>query len=291
MRTEQEMYDLIINTAKADERIRAVYMNGSRTNVNAPKDIFQDYDIVYAVTGTRPFYEDKSWIDRFGERLYMQCPDECDRSVGLEVDFEKCYGWLIQFADGNRLDLHVEALNKLDILDDKLCRILLDKDGILPNIPEATDIDFHVKKPSEAEYLAACNEFWWCLNNVAKGLWRNELPFAHDMLNGVVRPQLVKIMSWKIGNETDFSVSVGKSAKYMYRWLKPTAWERFLQTYGGTTAEQVWNSVMIMCGLMDEIAPGVGEKLGFQYNYTEAKNSRYYLEHVRNLPADAAQIF
>ena len=77
----------------------------------------------------------------------------------------------------------------------------------------------------------------------------------------------------------------------MYRWLKPTVWERFLQTYGGTTAEQVWNSVMIMCGLMDEIAPGVGEKLGFQYNYTEAKNSRYYLEHVRNLPADAAQIF
>lgn len=41
MRTEKEMYDLIINTAKEDERIRAVYMNGSRTNVNAPKDIFQ----------------------------------------------------------------------------------------------------------------------------------------------------------------------------------------------------------------------------------------------------------
>ena len=41
MRTEQEMYDLIINMAKEYERIRAVYMNGSRTNVNAPKDIFR----------------------------------------------------------------------------------------------------------------------------------------------------------------------------------------------------------------------------------------------------------
>ena len=221
----------------------------------------------------------------------MQCPDECDKSMGLEVDFEKCYGWLIQFADGNRLDLHVEPLDKLDILEDKLCRILLDKDGILPDIPEATDVDFYVKRPSETEYLAVCNEFWWCLNNVAKGLWRNELPFAHDMLNGIVRPQLVKILSWKIGNETDFSVSVGKSAKYMYRWLEPTVWERFLQTYDGTTSEQVWNSVMIMCGLMDEIAPEVGEKLGFQYNYIEAKNSRYYLEQVRNLPENAAQIF
>ena len=30
MRTEQEMYTMIIDTAKADDRILAVYMNGSR---------------------------------------------------------------------------------------------------------------------------------------------------------------------------------------------------------------------------------------------------------------------
>ena len=28
MRTEQEMFDLILNIAKKDERIRAVFMNG-----------------------------------------------------------------------------------------------------------------------------------------------------------------------------------------------------------------------------------------------------------------------
>ena len=86
------MYELIIGTARADERIRAVYMNGSRTDKSAPKDIFQDYDIVYAVRETKPFYEDKHWIDRFGERLYMQCPDELDRSLGKEVDFSQSYG-------------------------------------------------------------------------------------------------------------------------------------------------------------------------------------------------------
>ncbi len=42
MRTEQEMYDLILKVAKEDERIRAVYIDGSRTNPNAPRDIFQD---------------------------------------------------------------------------------------------------------------------------------------------------------------------------------------------------------------------------------------------------------
>jgi aminoglycoside 6-adenylyltransferase len=159
IRSEQEMYELIIGTARADERIRAVYMNGSRTDKNAPKDIFQDYDIVYAVRETKHFYEDKHWIDRFGERLYMQCPDELDRSLGKEVDFSQSYGWLIQFADGNRLDLHVESVGCFDYECDKLCRILLDKDGIMPNIHEPTDEQYRVKKPSQAEFEAACNEF------------------------------------------------------------------------------------------------------------------------------------
>ncbi len=44
------MFDLILDTARADERIRAVILNGSRANPNAPRDPFQDFDIVYLVT-------------------------------------------------------------------------------------------------------------------------------------------------------------------------------------------------------------------------------------------------
>ena len=32
MRSEKEMFELILRVVKADERIRAVYMNGSRAN-------------------------------------------------------------------------------------------------------------------------------------------------------------------------------------------------------------------------------------------------------------------
>ena len=40
MRSEQEMYDLILATAQDDERIRAVILSGSRANRFAPRDIF-----------------------------------------------------------------------------------------------------------------------------------------------------------------------------------------------------------------------------------------------------------
>lgn len=40
MRTEKEMFHIIINTAKSDERILAAYLKGSRANPNVPWDIY-----------------------------------------------------------------------------------------------------------------------------------------------------------------------------------------------------------------------------------------------------------
>lgn len=290
MRTEQEMYDLILETAKKDERVFAVYMNGSRTNDNVPADIFQDFDIVFVVNETGSFIDDKKWIENFGEILFMQYPDE---SPDYPSDKENVYGWLIQFTDGNRLDLHVETISHAQehITDDKLCIILLDKKNILPDIPKSTDQDYWVKKPTEAQYLCACNEFWWCLNNVAKGLWRGEIPYVQDMVNFHVRKQLEKLLSWKVGLLTDFSVSAGKSGKYMYRWLDKPEWEAYLSTYFSGAIPEAWEAVMRMCNLFEQTAFYVGEKLGYQYNVVEGKNARGFLEHVRRLSKDASAIY
>lgn len=293
MRTEHEMFDLILKVAKEDGRIRAVYMNGSRTNSNAPKDIFQDYDIVFVVKEIRSFIDDKNWIDIFGKRLYMQNPDELDLILGHIDEIKNYYGWLIQLSDGNRLDLHVQTIEvtKNDILNDKLCRILLDKDDILPSIPEATDQDYYVKKPSNEEFECVCNEFWWCLNNVAKGLWREEVPYVQDMINYFVRPQLVKVLSWKIGIETNYSCSIGKSGKYMYRWLPKEIWELFLKTYSSGNVVEIWEAVLAMCDLFDVITHEVSKKLCYSYNENEANESLKFLKHTRQLPKNAKEIY
>ncbi len=107
MRSEDEMYSLILEAAKNDNRVKAVYMNGSRTNENVPKDMFQDYDIVYVVEDTQSFIEDKDWIRIFGEILYMQYPDE---NPNYPSDKKNSYGYLMQFADGTRIDLTVQSV-------------------------------------------------------------------------------------------------------------------------------------------------------------------------------------
>lgn len=292
MRSEKEMMDLILGVAKRDSRIRGVYMNGSRTNPNAPKDIFQDYDIVYVVKETASFIADENWIDVFGKRLYMQMPEKMDGMRGMETDFANCYGYLMQFADGNRIDLHVVTpeYGIRDILHDRLCIVLLDKDGALPEIPEPTDEDHWVKKPAKEEYFCCCNEFWWMQNSVGKGLWRREITYALDMLNLYIRPQLMKMLSWYVGVGTGFSCSVGKSGKYLHRYLSSEEYKRLMRTYPGSGREDIWQSVFDMCDLFDETARKVGGALGYFYNEEEAGGSRMFLDCTCRLAQGAEDI-
>lgn len=75
MRSEKEMLEMILGFAKNDERIRAVTLEGSRTNPNVPKDLFQDFDISYLVTDIDSFIEDSEWIHVFGDRIILQTPE------------------------------------------------------------------------------------------------------------------------------------------------------------------------------------------------------------------------
>lgn len=53
------MYRLFRDIATEDERILAIYRNGSRTNRNAVQDIFQDCDIVFVVKDITPFINER----------------------------------------------------------------------------------------------------------------------------------------------------------------------------------------------------------------------------------------
>lgn len=286
MRTEKEIMELILNTAQNDDRVRAVYMNGSRTNPKAPKDVFQDYDIVYVVSETASFIADEDWPSRFGEILIMQYPDE---SPFCPNDKEHSYGWLMIFTDGNRIDLTVKTVDAAlaDVVSDSLCQILLDKDNILPQIPESSDIIRHVKKPTEKEYFAVCNEYWWCLTYIAKGLWRKEVTYAQDIMNRIVRKQLEKMLTWKVGLLTDHSVSVGKSGKYLHKWLSESEWKAYLDTYSNADIDSMWKAVDKMNSLFIDTAKYVAEGNGLIFNQKEADNSLYFIGKVRVLPETA----
>jgi aminoglycoside 6-adenylyltransferase len=282
MRSDREMMDLIINTANNDERIRAVIMNGSRTNPNAKKDFFQDYDVVYIVKDINTFTSDHNWVDLLGDRLMMQMPE--DKVIPPAVNDGR-YIYLMQFKDGNRIDLSLIPLEKIDelIKRDSLSILLLDKDGIIGSLTPSNDRDYHIKRPSEKEFMDSCNEYWWICLNISKGLWREELTYVMFMYEQINRNVLIRMIEWNIGIKTDFSISAGKFGKNMEDFLEKDEWNEFIATYPDSDFENIWQSLFNMCNLFRKMAINAAKHFAFVYPHDDDKNVTAHLKYIKSL--------
>ncbi|MED2971902.1 aminoglycoside 6-adenylyltransferase [Fictibacillus sp. B-59209] len=276
--------------AKKEKRIRAVILNGSRVNPNVPPDIFQDYDVLF-VTKDVPYYiKNRSWISSFGEIMIMQTPDAMGTRE-LWGTNEK-FTYLMQFMDGERIDLTFYSEEKVqDMVHDSLSKVVLDKDGIFPDLPESSNRDYITNRPSEKDFSDCCNEFWWVSTYIAKGLWRRELPYAKAMFDGPVRDMLVLMLKWHIGMRHDFSVDSGKHGKYFMFLLKPEQYDQFVKTYTDGEYENMWEALFEMGSLFRKAAFELADCLGFSYPYEEDQKVTAHLKYIRHLPADTNRMY
>ena len=286
MRSENEIKALILNVANTDERIRAVLLNGSRTNSNVKPDSFQDYDIIFIVRNIETFLSDHNWIDIFGKRLILQMPKEMILGIDDKKNESPSFSYLMLFEDGNRIDLTLFPLEKLkdEFTSSSLSVLLMDKDNLFPNLPSPSDIDYLIKKPLEKEFLNCCNEFWWVSTYVAKGLCRGEISYAKDMLENPVRSMFLKMIEWHIGINTNFSVPFGRSGKNIKPNVSPPLWNRIIDTYPDAEPKNIWDSLFLMTEIFRELAKDIAAQFQFNYNIDEDEKITRYIKEVMHLP-------
>jgi len=281
MRSETQVLKQILDFARNDDNMRAVVMNGSRVNPNIQQDIFCDYDIIFFVQKLDPYISDKSWIRTFGELIILQFNRH-------EEQPEKQYVYLMQFADGVRIDLSFADLDMIQpALEDSLTVVLLNKDDCIPPLPPADESSYITQKPTQDEYDLIVNEFWWVSTYVAKALWRNELVTAKYLFEVIVRDCLNKMVTWYIAMQHGWKINAGKMGKKFGRLLPEDLWQELLTTYPGINEEDIWNSLAKMGKLMPKISIPVAEDLGYAYHHEEDVNVSTYLQQVKNLPKDA----
>lgn len=92
---------LILGFARDRDDVRAVVMTGSRANPKATRDSLQDYDITYLVEEVAPYRQNWQIPVYFGEIMILQTPDDMGDSGSIKLS----YVYLMQFTDGNRIDL------------------------------------------------------------------------------------------------------------------------------------------------------------------------------------------
>ena len=277
MRTPEEMFRLIEAIAREDDRIRAASVSGSRANRECPADAYQDYDITVYVREVGPFWDNDAWIaEKFGAPCLMQKPE----SMGLiPPDNDGRYAYLMIFPDGNRVDLCFAPAEQAGSGEPEV--VLLDKDGILAGAAAEPE-HWHVKRPTAKQFADCCNEFHWCLNNVAKGIARDEVPYVMHMVEDAVRPMLITMLGWYVGTEREFAVSIGKRGKYLKKLLPETLYRRFLGTYAGAETQAMWGAAFAMLDLFGDVARTVAERLDFAYNVAEEAAIEDYMRRVKD---------
>ncbi|NKC58875.1 aminoglycoside 6-adenylyltransferase [Vagococcus fluvialis] len=265
MRTKTEMLELFKKQTKEDNRIRLSVLEGSLTNVNIPKDKYQDYDVTFFVTERDSFLVSDSWLAIFGKVIFMQKPEDMKL---FPPEFPKMYSYLMYLEDGIKIDLSLVLVEDLPWYleeSDGLVEVLVDKDKLLSDLAPASDKNYWLKKPNQAEFNDCLNEFWHVSAYVAKGLARGELLFAMDHLHNNIRQELLRMMSWHIGYEQGYDRSLGKNYKFIQNYLSEENWQDFLLTFDLSTKEKMEHSFWHTLSLFQTYSKQVSVELGFDY--------------------------
>ena len=266
MRTEPEMFDLILQTAKMLQ-VDAVAMSGSRTDTKASKDEFQDYDVVYVVDDIDNLTSDLSWLDQFGKRIIEQHNILSNRRL-----------YLMLFEDGNRIDLTLCPKEHMKEWVDSEAgfTVLLDEKGLLE--PYSPSPQRFWTSPTRAiEFEKACNEFWWVSAYVVKGICRKQLLYATDHLYGICHQELLKILAWQVASERG-AVDIGKNYKYLFNYLPAEKGKTFSNLLDFSSLEKLTQSLLATITVFHREAQDLAKKMGFDYDKEVAEKMIEYAE-------------
>jgi aminoglycoside 6-adenylyltransferase len=261
--------------AKNDERIRIVGMEGSRTNTNIPKDDFQDYDITFFVNDRSDFTKNDEWLSYFGNIIMIQKPEDME----LFPAANEGYGYLMLFDDYTKMDLKLYEKRHITyyLNQDKLRTILMDKDGDINQEVIATDKEYWIKEPSARSYDDCCNEFWYLTPYVVKGLCRAEILFAIDHLH-LMRKELLRMISWKVGLKHGFNFSVGKNYKFIDKYITEDLWDELLRTYDQGSYEKMWKALFKCHDIFRKVSVDCAESFGYGYPAYDKNVSKYVVD-------------
>ncbi len=270
-RSEAQMLRLILQTAKTLQ-VEAVAMSGSRINQNAPKDEFQDYDVVYIVDDIDHLTSDFSWLDYFGKRIIEQ---------EVALDHRRLY--LMLFEDGNRIDLTLCPKEHIQEWVDSEAgfTVLEDPENLFePYFPNPER--YWITPATETDFEKACNEFWWVSAYVVKGICRKQVIYATDHLYGICQQELLKVLAWQVAADKG-TVDVGKNYKYLFNYLPNTKEKEFSSLVDFSSLDKITQSLYATMKLFHQEAQSLAQKMGFDYDKEVAeKMIEYAEERVKN---------
>jgi aminoglycoside 6-adenylyltransferase len=282
---EKAVIKKLVKWAKFKDDIRVLMLTSSRAKPNEKLDEFSDYDVIFVAEDIKPYREDESWLNEYGQVLGVY-RDPVQKTYGFDKFTD-----VTQYESGLKIDFtlwpvgllkKVASMKELpDYIDDGY-KVLLDKDGLTRGMKAPSNKAFIPKPPTEAEYLKFVEGFFYNTPYAAKFIRRGDFFPLKDMLNYLRYEKLRKLVEWKVEIEHGWSLKSGLYGKGLQKYLNPELLDEIENTYAGRGVEADWETLFRSLNLFRKVAKEVAKGLG--YSYPEDKHTRLveYLEKVKS---------
>ncbi len=277
----------LVAWGKAHPSICAMILTSSRARPGGPVDLLSDYDLILAVTDARQFGCDDVWISDYGQPM-VRWGDQG------EMHQLTTYFRGVIYQDSVKIDYSIWPVDLLERIADAGALpeqldvgylVLFDKENQTAQWRPPSYRAHIPAKPTEAEYLALVEEFWWGTTYVAKSLWRDDLVFAKWCLDQDLKLEtLRRVLEWRIEIDHNWSLKPGIYGRGFKQTLPADIWSEFASTYVSLDVEKSWTALSRSIALFRRVANEVGAALGYTYPQPLDDWVSAYLDAVRKLP-------
>lgn len=260
-RAGTSLLQAILAWAEARPDIRAVVMTGSTVRGDGSADSGSDLDIELFTTAP-DLYVSETWMNEirpFWVQLGFEPDDELDYRNRLTI-----------FEGGQKVDFRVAptaAMGRmvtsgvLDAAYERGYRVMFDKDGISDGLrpPDRAAASL----PTESEYLAVIEEFWFEAWHIPKCAARDDL-WVLKFRDWTMKELLRRMLEWD-ALARDPQVDVWYIGTKMKNWVTPAQWKRLQEIFGHFDAGDSLRALHATCGLFSEVARTVGDRSAYPY--------------------------
>lgn len=258
-----QLLNKIISFGNRDERIVALILIGSQAQTGHCADEYSDIDLIVIVQDIGGFVYSNDWLSEIA-KYYISFTEKIDKANEKRVLFENALDvdFIIISQIDAKADLASGMINKI------LCsgyRVLIDKIGLLADLPELRQTGTTYSFPSEKEYCNVVNDFWFHVVWASKKLLRGELWAAKSCLDGYMKYKLLWMIECYEHVKNGPAYNTCHHGRFIDTWADATIRNQLAESFAHYDKQDVIRAMIITMNLFRDLARDTATAIGYTY--------------------------
>ena len=261
--TDDDFLSKIVGWAKARSDIFALIMTGSRAQPAVVVDSYSDYDLEIFTSTTAQYTSGSDWMTEI-DAVWVYLATESSRG---------CPTRLVIFERGKKVDFSILPVSELEAavaaqqrndLYEQGYRVLVDKRGIASRLPLPSYTPSARLPPTESEFRATVDEFWFEAWHIPKYIERGDL-WVVKFRDWTMKRLLLRMLEWHAIAANAHGLELGQIGTRMKDWTRPDLWKRLHEAFGHFDGADSMRALTVTASLFRDVAVETAARLGYTY--------------------------